>query len=310
MFVIGSPLEHNVNRTRTRPNHLRSALTLRDVIVVVGTFILLLFLYSISRPSMDSRPRSRCASNLKNIGTAFHTYANDNSDMWPNCTLATTAGPGSPLIIYAPGLIGKDRELSDDALAARSSDGRLRMSPTRNLWALIRLQILSPDSMICPSSDAWPNNEPRPEQYWDFQSYSELSYGYQIPFGKVGQPSSNCDPRMPLAADRGPYGAAIEAGKPHPGPPTADLSDPPDNWRLWNSPNHADEGENVLFADAHVEWTSKPIVGIQHDNIYTRWRTPEGSLSPSGSDPLSRAHGLPPTGSETPMSNTDTLIYP
>ena len=36
-----------------------------------------------------------------------------------------------------------------------------------------------------------------------------------------------------------------------------------------NSKNHNGEGENVLFADGHVELAQNPFVGVERDNIYT-----------------------------------------
>jgi prepilin-type processing-associated H-X9-DG protein len=40
-----------------------------------------------------------------------------------------------------------------------------------------------------------------------------------------------------------------------------------------NSPNHGRDGQNVLYGDGHVEWTSNPFVGAQRDNIYTQRNT-------------------------------------
>jgi prepilin-type processing-associated H-X9-DG protein len=36
-----------------------------------------------------------------------------------------------------------------------------------------------------------------------------------------------------------------------------------------NSPNHEQEGQNVMFADGHVSYEKTPFVGIEQDNIYT-----------------------------------------
>ncbi|HEY5140530.1 MAG TPA: hypothetical protein VIJ25_14615, partial [Methylococcales bacterium] len=38
-----------------------------------------------------------------------------------------------------------------------------------------------------------------------------------------------------------------------------------------NSPNHQQEGQNVLYGDAHVAFESRPDVGIEQDNIYLPW---------------------------------------
>jgi len=36
-----------------------------------------------------------------------------------------------------------------------------------------------------------------------------------------------------------------------------------------NSNNHAKQGQNILFADGHVEFDNTALVGIARDNIYT-----------------------------------------
>ena len=41
--------------------------------------------------------------------------------------------------------------------------------------------------------------------------------------------------------------------------------------RLANSKAHNQEGQNVLYADGHVNFENGPNVGIEQDNIYTPW---------------------------------------
>jgi hypothetical protein len=106
-------------------------------------------------------------------------------------------------------------------------------------------------------------------------------------------------------ADKGPYSAALEAGKKHPGPPTATSAGSPDDWTPWNSPNHGGEGQNVMYNDAHVDFVGTPLAGWKKDNIYTRW-----SRADADQHELARIQGTPPTGIETPWSDTDSLIYP
>lgn len=156
-------------------------------------------------------------------------------------------------------------------------------------------------------SDDEKNDEDNPQDYWDFRGYREVSYGYQLPYGKVGRPGAGGDSRMVLAADKGPYGAALEAGKPHPGVPTVGSTSPPDQWRPWNLPNHQGEGQNVLFVDGHVDWANRPVAGVKGDNIYTRW---SDILGGTETDWAPRVQDTPPTGIETPFADTDALIYP
>jgi hypothetical protein len=38
-----------------------------------------------------------------------------------------------------------------------------------------------------------------------------------------------------------------------------------------NAPSHKGESQNVLFIDGHVDFEKRSFVGIDYDNIYTRW---------------------------------------
>ena len=110
-------------------------------------------------------------------------------------------------------------------------------------------------------------------------------------------------------ADKGPFGAALDAGMVTPPPIAADESSTPDQWQQWNSPNHggqcSGEGQNVLYAGGSADWQVKPCIGIGYDNIYSQW-------AGNGANARDRAQGNPPTagGKQVPASNTDTLIYP
>ena len=63
-----------------------------------------------------------------------------------------------------------------------------------------------------------------------------------------------------------------------------------------NSPNHQHKGQNIFYLDGHVEFQRRSIVGIDHDNIYTRW---------NGEDKI---RGLPPNMTTQPADKKDSLL--
>jgi hypothetical protein len=288
----------------------RRGLTRADVLVVlaVGLILVVVFL-AIPRghPAELSR-RPVCATNLSSIGKGLYTYASDNNEVFPIAAHAPTEADEVGRVKYAPGMIGTHRGKPGDPKAGETTENDTEMSTTRSLWVLITGGGASPRSFICPSSASdQPDDEDNPLDYRDFRGWKEISYGYQIPYGKHGRPSGECDPRMALAADKGPYGAAMENKARNPGVPKPGIASSEDDWSPWNSPNHGGEGQNVLFGDSHVEFVFTPIRGVKNDNIYTRWSDASGG---SDANPGPRTHGTPPTGIETPWSDTDSFIYP
>lgn len=279
----------------------------RAEVVTIVVMVIIVAGVMVGLPLDSARERSRrgaCAANLKGLGTGFYTYEpSANDDEWPVPAHAKAVVPGQSSVTYAPGKIGSRRGSAEDPKAGETTAEDTEMSTTRMLWFLVQHNVSSPKSFKCPSTTDCPNQDANPERYWDFRNWSEVSYGVQVPFGMVGKPRKDADQHMALIADKGPFGAALEAGKPHPGVPKAGMTGQPADWRSWNSPNHRGEGQVVLYADAHAEFHFKPIAGAANDNIYTRWSNAAG-------DEVARTHGTPPTGSEAPFSDTDSLIYP
>ena len=291
----------------------RSAFTLIELLVVVAIIALLIsiLLPSLARAREIAR-RSVCAANLKGMGTSFYTYGGENSDMWPcvehtTPTGGTIEGEGEVTYVGTTGINRSDSPADNASLLTE-------VSVTRNLWMLIRMDMAQPGSFVCPSTNDMPNKDPEPRVYYDFgegdtstveAAYSQVSYGYQVPWGRKGRPSADLDLRMPVAADKGPYGEHYEGGGAEVIAPTLAESATPSQWMKWNSPNHGGptqgEGQNVLLADGSASWREKPCVGAGFDNIYTRWNNAAGG---------GNVTGTPPSENEVPFGGTDTLIYP
>jgi len=317
--------------------------TLIELLVVVAIIALLI---SILLPSLararELSKRTVCAANLRGTGNGFATYeVANNSWPIPASISADTADETRVTYINMIGVKRGNRDAPEagETYGQPAPAGQVpteQVSTARAFWYLVRSGASSPKSFICPSSDDQPNNEDNPQAYWDFglcnpgevavtegsfcggtdgeTGYKQVSYGYQVPYGRNGRPSSNVDQDMALVADKGPYSAFLEGKKAEPPDINSDSevtsSSAPDDWKRWNSPNHGGqlegEGQNVMYNDAHVDFVMTPMAGAGRDNIYTQW------WQPNNQEYEHRIRGRQPTAGSRlgPYGSTDSLIYP
>jgi prepilin-type N-terminal cleavage/methylation domain-containing protein len=315
----------------------RKAFTLIELLVVVAIIALLIsiLLPSLSRARELSK-RLTCTANVKGIGTSCKIYANDNEDSWPVPTFSESASTIMKWIKtdVEVGYSGSHSDTKPNRWN-RSMGATTTISPTRGMWMLVRSGDLTAKQYVCPSSSDTLQNEQSYDLYYDFYSYDNISYGYQVPFGpRSSRASEDVDARMVLASDKGPYSkVGVSQAKMtassftgvSPAVTNPDMISPL-QWKPWNSGNHggtgSGEGQNLLYGDGHAEFAKSPNKGIDQDNVFTRiydpttpWGLQGGELP--GPGPGATKGGYPGEGSfvssgsgPTGDCQTDSLIYP
>jgi prepilin-type N-terminal cleavage/methylation domain-containing protein len=305
----------------------RKGFTLIELLVVVAIIALLI---SILLPSLararEITKRAVCASNLRGIGQGMKVYANDNRDWFPTSPFQESGTSNAMAVNF----IGN---MAYNYTTQLTDNERENAHPSRSLFMLVIDGSCTAKQFICPSAgdseDDMRNKVSNTEtacqpgvNRFDFKGYPYVSYGYQLPFGPKAKPNENLDPRMAILADKGPFfeadqedsstgttpdtTAALNAGAEIKLKGYSSASDvlkaANDAWKNYNSKNHSQEGENVMFLDSHVDFVKKPIVGVNYDNIYTR----QGE----NYDLLTSLLGTTPKDKEGPFSQTDSLIVP
>jgi len=322
----------------------RKGFTLIELLVVIAIIALLI---SILLPSLskarEMAKRTVCATRLGGLGRAIALYSNQYRGLYPHATKARirpswTGGQptentteGDVRIFDYTDFHRWESLAESQAYGNSDPEGRSVASPTRDLFILVRLNMAQPANFICPSTghEADPLTADRvatpphriPDwvdsattvvpaaRLYDFLEPNNMDYGYIFSHDTDGQVAKDgMDPQMPLMADANPYIRDLITA------PQSVTVDSADNSR--NSPNHLQEGQNVLFADWHVEFVDKPTVGIGGDNIYTWWYSAEQVEDQEEGDP-----GKAPTGRKRPgdppmpiefdvVSKTDCFLIP
>ncbi len=119
---------------------------------------------------------------------------------------------------------------------------RETLSNSANLYTLKRTGYSTLESLACPGNTHAPTVCCDPEDR-DWRSFEEVSFSYQIMAGP-SRTTWRVSPDAVVLADRSPVVIRAKRGE---------VIDPCEN-----SPNHAGQGQFVLFADGSVRWLSSP----------------------------------------------------
>ena len=261
----------------------RRRITLVEVFVISGVAVALvgiIYVIGSSRRhhSSGSANRPWCMSNLRQIGLATILYANDNDNSLP----WLDAAAGEPVRMFT-GALGP--RLPNDVTAA---------------WLLpFQTQELSMERAVCPSTDqpAWDDPDVPATLLTNWPGPQYLSYSFQNPYPAASADGWRWDATLgsddPLAADQAPRTLAAVTYQSS----TAEMKGA-------NSPNHNRNGQNVMYADGHVDFEATPFMGVRDDFIYAGRREP-------ASEDEADFYTLPPGSPwNKPADRFDTVMPP
>jgi prepilin-type N-terminal cleavage/methylation domain-containing protein/prepilin-type processing-associated H-X9-DG protein len=240
------------------------------VLIVVG----IAFLIPTRRIHEGSSNRTKCASNLRQIGQAILLYSNDNRGAYPMTNYTKGAQ------VFPTWGSGADSADPWGATGPKPND------VTAALFLLLRTQDITSEVFTCPSSNAQKdefgggtNAAINRSNFTDIKK--NLSYSYQNPYPNDAAINSGFKMNNTLGAE---FAVAADinpgiAGEKDVLKATATSSAA--DMKKANSENHDGDGQNILYGDGHVAWESNPFVGIARDNIYT---TADGQINASSVD--------------------------
>ncbi|MCK5000178.1 MAG: type II secretion system protein [Anaerohalosphaera sp.] len=318
----------------------KKGFTLIELLVVIAIIAMLL---AILMPALGKVKRLAerlvCGTNLKGMGTAHNTYAFDYDDEF------AVQGGKRPVVWSRRTSVWNipATNFNDGTL------GNVELTVGASLYLLVREADVDPKSFVCKGGgqrvyEGECNIVADLVDLWDFGSWSWptpntaastgpencVSYSYQQPYslgGFAAHPASGSSTAsMAIMADKNPFYDSKLTRNDSPDETNwtgvagvlawntstlEPVSNPKYKVQVNNSDAHSREGQNVLFGDGHVDWTKRPNVGMEEDNIYTSWygnptapvRSPESYQK--GFGPSILGEGVPRSGSDSLLANDD-----
>jgi len=254
----------------------KKGFTLVELLVVIAIIALLIGILMPALAKVKSTAYQMiCGTNLAGIGKAMLLYAPEYQDEFPKSGSTTTSWAIKTPVWNA----ATKREAF--GLDGSGLGGTASISSV--FYLLVKYSDVSPKTFVCKSlgGTVW---EPSKEGvtgtdltvYWDFGTQlpkTHCNYAYHLPFYGTStsyQLMTNGDPGLAVAADWNPFLSDMSGsvGKAFADYKVGGTSAEVQNG---NSAAHQNNGQNVMFLDAHVEFAKAPDVGINQDNIYTLW---------------------------------------
>ena len=281
----------------------KRAFTLIELLVVISIIAILV---SILLPALakarELANRAVCMANIRGIIQAMVTYAQSNNGMFPAQPATTSAGwdlnrPWIPGAATTPGQSAQN--VIYQWYAYGGGDCALA-----GLWFLVLQGYATPATFICPSDPiasgpsleylanpanvltycpnfgVMPGSASVPNPPFTNTNGQGESYSIAFPWPsnlnnegvfEIGPwwNTAHANSQVPLVSDMSPN----DVVEPNGGIldritttlPTANTFGP----YIYNSGNHAGDGQNVGFGDDHVTWEVSPYVGENGDNIFT-----------------------------------------
>jgi prepilin-type processing-associated H-X9-DG protein len=221
----------------------------------------------VSRIASAASDRKTCFDNLRQIGQAMQMYANENRGSFPRTVYQVGNGSPTPVAYTAP--------------TARDPFGPGGPAPndvTAALFLLLRTQDISSKYFVCPAApvgEPWNFGGKTPADVSNFPGRQFLSYSYANPYPSKAAVDAGfrfngtLPPDFALAADMNSGMQSLATVRPNAGAT---------QMRQVNTRSHDGEGQNVLYADGHVEFQNTVFCGMhrtpaggppERDNIYT-----------------------------------------
>jgi hypothetical protein len=241
--------------------------------VAAGVFILASLFVPVTRQMRAQASKTACQANLSTVSRGITQYGNEHNDFLP--AVATKAG--SPW--WKIGSTGPENQ-----------------SNTRHLWLLVKQGYLQPKDFVCPGRSKEKSldlnlSQAQIAQLFDFSDRQYITYSFKL----------ICDPnkavrsrtKTPLMADINPLFESCFKIKNPDSLSKSEFEPVTLSKKLLtaNSSSHRSKGQNILFSDGTVEFTSQRVFG-QDDDIFTV----------KGQDTY--------RGTEKPSCDTDVFLVP